>query len=141
MKPNYLVGPLLCLAVFGGYYVYWKANAPAPAPVGARVTDAYAARDGAKEAEAELAAGRLALIESGARVGWDAERREIARTQYGVELRPVEEMTTEAQARYVDRFNRVMRPAIIARHGRGFFDRLHQEAIALQAARKPGRGK
>ena len=139
MKPNYLIGPLLGLAVFGGYYIYWKAHAPAPSPVGARVVDAFAARDGRKEAETELAAGNLVLLESGAGVGWDAERGEIARTQYGVELRRVEEMTTEAEARYVDRFNRVMRPAIVARHGRGFFDRLHQEAIALQAARKSGK--
>ena len=140
MKPSYLIGPLLCLAVFVGYYIYWKTQAPSPGPVGARVVDAFAARDGRKEAETELAAGKLVLLESGARVSWDAERGEIARTQYGVELRRAEEMTTEAEVRYVDRFNRVMRPAILARHGRGFFERLHQEAIALQAARKSGQG-
>lgn len=134
MRPNYLIAPLVSLVLFGGYYVYWKTQAPGPRAVRAQPADPYAGRDGKKEAEADLAAGRLVLIESGPPVSWDRERIEIARTQYGVELRRLD-ATTEAAARYVDAFNRVMRPAVAARHGRGFHDQLHREAIAAQAAR------
>lgn len=136
MRPNYLIAPLVSLVFFGGYYVYWKTQSPGPRTVRAQPADPYAGRDGKKEAEADLAAGRLALVETGPQVGWERERIEIARTRYGVELRRID-ATTEAAARYVDAFNRVMRPAVAARHGRGFHDQLHREALAAQAAR-PG---
>ncbi len=136
MRTNYLIAPLLGLVLFGGYYAYWKSRAPAQRPSQALPADPYVGRDGRKAAEAELGAGRLVLFESGAQVSWDAERIEIARTKYGVELRRLPDATTEAGARYLDAFNRVMRPAVLGRHGRGFFEVLHREAIAAQAARK-----
>ena len=135
MKPNYLIGPLIGMAAFVGYYFYWKSQPQEPQRSESKVVDPYAARDGRKDAESLLAAGKLALIETGPAVSWDAERREIARTKYGVELRRLEDLSTEGFARYVDSFNRVMRPQIVARHGRGFFDTLHREAIALHEAR------
>ena len=135
MKQNYLIAPLIAMAAFAGYYVYWQSQPQARQPVVSRNADPYATRDGRKDAESLLAAEKLALIESGPAVSWDAERREIARTKYGVELRRLEDLSTEGFARYVDSFNRIMRPQILARHGRGFFDTLHKEAIALHEAR------
>lgn len=135
MKPNYLIGPLIGMAAFFAYYLFWQAQPHAPARVEARVVDAYLARDGKKEAEREVTSGRLVLIETGPEISWDAERREIARTQYGVELRRLEAAPTEGFARYVEGFNRTMRPKILAQHDRSFFDTLHREALALQAAR------
>ena len=82
-----------------------------------------------------LASEKLVLIESEPQVGWDAERREIALRKYGVDLRRLDDSTTEPAARYIDSFNRVMKSEILARHGRGFFDGLHQEAIALHETR------
>ncbi len=136
MNRAYLIGPLLLFAVFGGYYVYWKTHPSAKPSAAARAVDPYVTRDGKQEAEAELAAGKLALIESGPGVSWDRERRELALTKYGVELRHVDEVSGEAMARYIDAFNRVMRPRIVARHGRGFFDTLHEQAIALMESRR-----
>ena len=135
MKQNYLVAPLIGIIAFVGYYFYWKSHPQPSRHVESRSIDAYAARDGKQEAQSALAADKLVLIESGPAVGWDAERREIARTKYGVELRRLEDVSTEGFARYVDAFNRVMRPQILARHGRSFFDTLHKEAIALHESR------
>lgn len=139
MNRTYLVVPLLGMLSFAGFYFYSQRHAPAPAPVAVKAVDEYASRDGKQEAQAELAAGTLALIETGAAVSWDPERREIARTKYGVELRRPAEAATEGFARYMDAFNRVMRPAIVAKHGRGFFDELHREAIALAESRQAGK--
>jgi len=141
MKPNYLVGPLIGMAMFVAYYLFWQSQPHAPARTEARAVDGYLARDGKKEAEAEVAAGRLVLLETGPEISWDAERREIARTRYAVELRRLEAAPTEGFARYVEAFNRVMRPKVLAQHGRGFFDTLHREAIALRESRGAGSGK
>jgi hypothetical protein len=100
----------------------------------ARTVDEYAGRNGKADAEVELAAGRLAFLETGPQVSWDSERHEIARTKYQVELRHLEG-STESFVRYVESFNRVMKPQIVNRHGRAFFDTLHQEAIAAHEAR------
>lgn len=128
--------PLVSLAAFAGYVGYWKARHPEPAPAVVRPSDEYATRDGHKEAEADFAAGKLVLIESTPPVSWDRERREIARTKYGLELRSREgEVSTEAFTKYADAYNRVMRPKIVARHGRGVFDAIHREAIARWEAR------
>ena len=140
MKQNYLIAPLIGMAAFVGYYFYWKSQPPVTRPTAAQTADGYAQRDGKKEAESLLAAGKLALIESGAAVGWDAERREIAQTKYGVELRRLDAPATEGFAKYSDAFNRVMRPQVLARHGRGFFEALHREAIALQETRGTKKG-
>jgi hypothetical protein len=121
---------------FAGFYFYSRSHAPAPAPVVAKAVDEYASRDGKQEAQAELAAGKLVLIETGPGVSWDPERREIAWSKYGVELRRPGDFATQGFARYVDSFNRVMKPAILAKHGRGFFDELHREAIALAESRR-----
>jgi hypothetical protein len=139
MNRTYLVVPLIGMLCFAGFYFYSRSHAPAAAPSATKPIDAYAARDGKQEAQAELAAGKLALIETGPAVSWDAERREIASSKYGVELRRPGDFTTEGFARYMDAFNRVMKPAIVAKHGRGFFDELHREAIALAESRKEGR--
>ena len=139
MKQNYLVVPLISMAAFVGYYVYWRSQPQAPRQVESKVVDGYANRDGKKEAESLLATEKLALIESGPAVSWDPERREIARTKYGVELRRLEG-STEAFVRYVESFNRVMRPQVITRHGRGFFDTLHKEAISLHEVRAASKG-
>lgn len=135
MKQNYLIAPLIGMAAFVGYYFYWKSQPQTPRHVESRVVDEYAGRDGKKEAESLLTAEKLVLIESGPAVSWDAERREIARSKYDVELRRLDDLSTEGFARYVDAFNRVMRPRVLARHGRGFFDALHKEAIALHESR------
>ena len=140
MKQNYLIAPLIGMAAFVGYYFYAKSQPPTPSRMESKVVDEYAGRDGKKEAESLLATEKLVLIESGPAVSWDAERREIARTKYGVELRRVEGISTEGFARYVDAFNRVMRSQILARQGRGFFDALHQEAIALHESRSAKKG-
>jgi hypothetical protein len=137
MKQNYLVAPLICMAAFVGYFFYYQSQPKPPKAGETRKADAFADRDGRKEGEAEFAAGKLVLIESGPQVSWDGERRAIAREKYGVELRRVESSGTESDARYVDAFNRVMRPKVIERHGRGFFEALHQEAIALHSAGSP----
>lgn len=136
MNRTYLIVPLLGMAAFAAYFVYWQAQPKPPRSVETKMADDYAGRDGKKEAEAELAAGRLVLIESGPAVSWDRERREIAQSKYGVELRRNSAVQTEAFARYVDGFNRVMRPRILMQHGRGFFDTLHREAIALMETRR-----
>ena len=144
MNRTYLVVPVVGMAMFAGYYIYWQAHSPAPPPAESKMADEYAGRDGAREAEAELAAGKLVLIETGPGVAWDRERREIARNQYGVEIRALTgAASSEAFARYVDAFNRVMRPKVIARHGRSFFETLHREAIALMESRRgqDGQGK
>jgi hypothetical protein len=138
-KPNYLIAPLITLGAFVGYYFYWKSQSHPTQQVVAKVVDEYAVRDGKAEAEAELAGGRLAFLETGPKVSWDAERRAIARTKYGIELRHLEG-STESFVRYIESFNRVMRPQIVSRHGRGFFDALHKEAIMAHEARSPGKG-
>lgn len=135
MKQNYLIAPIIFMAAFVGYYFYWKSQPQAPRQIESKRVDEYASRDGRKEAEALLAAEKLVLIESGPRVSWDEERREIALSKYGVELRRLDDLATEGFARYVDAFNRVMRPQVIARHGRGFSDALHREAISLHETR------
>lgn len=140
MKQNYLIAPLIGMAVFVGYYFYWKSQPQQPRQTESRVVDGYASRDGKKEAEGLLADDKLAFIESGPAVSWDAERREIAASKYGVELRRIDGVATEGFARYVDSFNRVMRLQILARHGRGFFDALHKEAIALHEVRSAKKG-
>lgn len=75
------------------------------------------------------------LIESAPPVSWNQERQEIALAKYGIELRAPAGVTTEAFARYADAYNRVMRPKIISRYGRGVFDAIHREAIALKQTR------
>ncbi len=135
LKQNYLVAPLVCMAGFVCFYIYWKSQPQSPRYSESKSVDPYAKRDGKKEAEAMLASEKLVLIESGPKVGWDAERREIALSKYGVDLRRLDDSTTEPAARYIDSFNRVMKSEILARHGRGFFDGLHQEAIALHETR------
>src|SRR4051812_21353831 len=115
MNRTYLVVPVVGMAAFVSYYFYSQSHAPAPTQVQAKAADEYASRDGKKEAEAELAAGKLTMIETGAAVGWDRERREIALSKCGVELRRLGDVSTEGFARYVDAFNRVMRPAIVAK--------------------------
>ncbi len=140
MKQNYLIAPLIGMAMFVGYYFHWKSQQQAAPPPASRAADPFATRDGRKEALSLLADGKLALIESGPAVGWDAERREIALRKYHVELRRMEEHATEGFARYVDAFNRMMRPQVLVRHGRGFFDALHQEAIALHESRAAKKG-
>lgn len=136
MNRTYLVVPIVGVAAFIGYSVYWKTHTPAAPPALTRTADPYAERNGRKEAEAEFAAGKLALIEASAPVSWDRERREIAQRSYGIDLRRAPEPVTEASAKYVDTFNRFMRPRIIARHGRGVFDTIHQDAIALMESRR-----
>lgn len=136
MNRTNIILPIVLLAAFAGYFAYWKAHQPAKSAE-VKVVDAYAGRDGRKEAEAELAAGKLVLIESAPPVSWDRERREIALAKYGLELRSrPESITTAAFAKYADAFNRVMRPKVIARHGRGVFDAIHRDAIALWEARR-----
>jgi len=130
MKQNYLIAPLITMAAFASYYAYWKSQPHPAASAAVKAVDAYAGRDGKTEAESLIAAGHLVFLESGPTVSWDAERREIARSKYGVELRHVEG-STEGFVRYLEAFNRTMRPQITRRYGRGFFDTLHQEAIAL----------
>lgn len=137
MNRTYLVVPIVGMLAFVGYYFHAQRYAPAPRRVEVKAVDAFAHRDGKKEAEAELAAGKLVFIETGIGVGWDRERREIAQARYGLELRRLDDSATEGFARYVDTFNRVMRPAIFSRHGRGFFEELHREAIALMESRRP----
>jgi hypothetical protein len=139
MKQNYLIAPLITMAAFAGYYAYWKSQPHPTQPVESRPADPYATRDGKAEAEALIASGKLVFLESGPGVSWDAERREIARTKYGIELRRVEG-ATEGFVRYLEAFNRVMRPQISSRFGRGFFNTLHEEAIALHEARASKKG-
>lgn len=139
MKQNYLIAPLITMAAFAGYYVYWKSRPHPSQQVESRPADAYAGRDGKAEAESLIASGQLVFLESGPGVSWDAERREIARTKYGVELRHVEG-TTEGFVRYLESFNRVMRPQITGRYGRGFFNTLHEEAIARHETRASKKG-
>lgn len=136
MNRTYLIVPIVGVAAFIGYSVYWKTQTSAAPPALTRTADPYAERNGRKEAEAEFAAGKLALIEASAPVSWDRERREIAQRSYGIDLRRAPEPVTEASAKYVDAFNRFMRPRIIARHGRGVFDAIHHEAIALMGTRR-----
>ena len=57
MKPNYIIGPLVCMVAFGGYYVYWKTRPHAARAGQVQTADEYAGRDGTKEAQAEFAAG------------------------------------------------------------------------------------
>jgi hypothetical protein len=136
MNRTYLVVPIVGMLAFVSYYFYTQARAPAPRQIESKAVDEYTNRDGKKEAEGELAAGKLVLIETGPSVGWDRERREIAQSKYGLELRRLGDSATEGFARYVDSYNRVMRPAIFSRYGRGIFDELHREAIALMESRR-----
>lgn len=136
MNRTYLVVPLVSMAVFAAFFLWQRPQLSQPR-VDAAAADEYAARDGRKEAEADVAAGKLVLIETGVKLAWDRERREVALGTYGVELRRLPaEPATEAFARYVDSYNRVMRPKILSRHGAGFFDALHRDAIALMESRR-----
>ena len=139
MNRTYLVVPLVSMAMFAGYFIYSRSHPAPPRQVETKAADPYLERDGKKEAGAEIAAGKLGFIETGLGVSWEAERREIAASKYGVELRRVTEVTSEAFARYINSYNRVMRPKILERHGRGFFETLHQEAIALMESRRSGK--
>lgn len=130
MNRTYLVVPIVSMLVFVGFFLYSQKH-PTPRRMETKATEEFASRDGKKEAEAELANGKLVLIETGPAVGWDRERRAIAGTKYGVEIRRLDGTATESLARYVDAFNRVMRPAILTRHGRGFLDQLHRDALAV----------
>lgn len=136
MNRTYLIVPIVGIAAFIGYSIRWKAHAPANPPAVTKAVDPYADRNGRKEAEAEFAAGKLVLIEASTPVSWDRERREVAQQKFGLELRRAPEPSTEASAKYVDTFNRFMRPRIVARHGRSVFDTIHQEAIALMESRR-----
>src|SRR6478672_9781345 len=83
MNRTYLVVPIVGMLAFTSYYFYMQARAPAPRQIESKAVDEYTNRDGKKEAEGELAAGKRVLIETGPSVGWDRERREIAQSKYG----------------------------------------------------------
>ena len=114
MKAVYIIGPLIGLAAFSGYYGYWTATAPEREPQdGIESTwhlKQYERRDGEKEAAADLQGGVRRLKTGGCVVApWVVEFRVICAERFGIKTDAIHgPWTTEATDRYVSGYNRVV---------------------------------
>ena len=136
MKRVYVLTPLIAMAAFFVYYASWS-TADVYRPSRRESTrDPYVGRDGAREAQATLARGKLVYLEYGLPVVWQTERREIARQKFGVECRPIAGcIVTEALVTFAAAYNQVMEAAIVSRFGSDVFDTINREGQALLEAR------
>jgi hypothetical protein len=114
MKPAYLAFPAVVLAVFAGYYWYWRATETDRSIQRAFEKDAeffhyaqYKMRDGAKEATADIQKGELRLKSTGCiRAPWMIEEMEEL---YGVKHDWLGgPFVTDDVSNYEDSYNRVV---------------------------------
>jgi hypothetical protein len=141
MKRVYVIFPLLGLAAFAAVYHQWEAEQCFGLKNAQRLATAttqpwspfeeYQHRDGAKDARADLAAGRLAICTFGLPVSWAPEYHALMMMKYGVHFRVLAGcVVTEELCRYAAAYNGVMEKEIVRRHGADVFDRAANEAAA-----------
>jgi hypothetical protein len=127
---------LVALFGFFIYYAHWSSTIALRPLATERSGDRYAGRDGAREARATIAHGKLMLLTYGLAMGDQTARDEIARTKLGLEFRVVAGcVVTEGLVKFSEAYNRIMAAEIISRFGPDVFDRLNREADDLLEAR------
>lgn len=102
--------------------------------------DPFDGRDGARDAEDDLRAGRYILLHhsTGIDFGWASERAEAWRDHYHVEWRAVDDnYLSDATVKYVEAYNAVVWPRLIERFGPDVRNEVEAKAIALYAQRHP----
>jgi len=136
MRRLYVLIPLVAMVAFFSYYAHWNAAAALRPLPHERSGDRYFGRDGAREAGAALARGKLVYLEYGLAVPWEAERREVARKQFGIECRSIAGcVITDSLQKFATAYNAVMEAAIVSRFGPHVFDVVNREGQALLEAR------
>jgi hypothetical protein len=136
MPRVYLLAPLVASVAFFLYYAHWTSTVE-PQRFAQRSVDRYSDRDGAREARATIAHGKLMLLTSGLAMGDQTARNEIARTKFGIEYHVIAGCdVTPGLVEFSRAYNRVMTAEIISRFGSDVFDRLNREADDLLDARR-----
>lgn len=96
------------------------------------VLDAFANRDGKREAERELAGGKLVVVLCGLPTDWFHEYCQIMRTRYEIEVRVIAGCMLTAPIRnYASSYNEVMEKRIRALYGDDVFEKVEAEAKVL----------
>jgi hypothetical protein len=127
--------PLLGLCIFAACYRRWDAAQITPSPespenVDRSVPAGFDIRDGRAEAETDLAAGILTLIDIEKQPSWVPELRDVMRDRYGVVIKHLPENQADRfLRRYAADYNDVMRAEIIKRHGANVYDLAAAEAV------------
>lgn len=141
MKRITFILPCLALTAFAGYYQHGRHPEIECAVRKTAYTrddfiDPYHNRDGRKDAEADLARGKLRIVGYGLPVHWIREYREVMKRDYNVDDEAIAGcVVTDGLLRYVAEYNKVMEARIIARYGEGVFDEGRAKAQALYAER------
>lgn len=105
--------PLFALSTAAAYYHQWAGTPPAVSgsPV-MNFRDPYADRDGAREAEADLAGGKLILFTYGYQLGDEESYARLMKRQHNVTVIPIAGcVVTESLVRYARDYN-----AVVERH-------------------------
>jgi hypothetical protein len=119
----YALLPLAAMMAFFLYYADWSSAAIFRRSSAEVSRDPYAGRDGTKEARGALKRGKLLLLSYGLLTPYGEERREIARTKFGIEYRVIAGcVVSEDLVRFATDYNRVMEAAIVSQFGSGVFD-------------------
>lgn len=125
--------PFAGFTVFAGYYRHWSVRYEdflccRPEYV-SHPDDAYAGRDGRKEAERDILQGRVAMLTYGLPVAWQPNYREILLNEHGIELRTVAGcMVSDSLLEYVAAYNEVMATHIAGTQGDGVFESAAERA-------------
>ncbi len=138
MKRIYFILPCLALTAFAGYFRHWETGFDARKTGYAKddFLDPYRHRDGRKDAEADIAHGKLRIVSYGLPVHWAPEYREIMQRDYGVEVDSIAGCVVSGDlVKYAAAYNEVMQARILARHGKQVFDDAVAKAEALYAER------
>jgi hypothetical protein len=142
MKRTLLLVPLFGVTAFASYYQYWNASLPTM-PVCQACRDGerdhvFTHRDGARDAQAALARGKVLILSHGTPVACFAEYNEILKRDYGIEERMIAgERVSAHLLKYVGDYNRVMEAHIFSRWTFEIFEKTYDNARALHAARHP----
>ena len=132
MKAIYIIIPVVVAAAIVGYATYAPTLAKVRQEKTASADDPFVGRDGKKEAEVDLAGGKLVILEYGMYPPWDKERREVARARFELEIRPLAGcVITKPLVTFVDAYNRVMAQEIESRFGSDVLDRIDREGRAI----------
>ena len=139
MKRIYFLLPCLAVAAFAGYYRQWETARDEPATYCREdFTDPYRHRDGRKEAESDLAHGKLRVVSFGLPAHWSGEYREILLHDYHIEHHAIAGcVVSEGILRYAAAYNQVMAQRIQALYGTHVFDDAAAKAATLYTERHP----
>ena len=123
---------LVALGGIAAGYAHWTSKSVFAPTAREASGDPFVGRDGRKEAQAALSRGKLIVLEYGLYLPWDEERREFARSNFGIEYRLLGGcVVTEPLVQFTAAYNQMMQPAIIARFGADVFEVVDREGKAL----------